>query len=61
MNEFGHSLLGRHENLGLTVDAQDGFEELSIVRGWVGFDEENVVVLREKNEGSQALVVYDFT
>ena len=31
------------------------------VRGWVGFDEENVVVLKERSAGSQALVVYDFT
>lgn len=30
-------------------------------QGWVGFDEQNVIVLREKSEGSQALVVYDFT
>lgn len=29
--------------------------------GWVGFDEQNVIVLREKEEGRQALVVYDFT
>lgn len=30
--------------------------------GWLGgFDEETVVVLREKDEGRQALVVYDFT
>lgn len=30
--------------------------------GWLGgFDEEKVVVLREKDEGRQALVVYDFT
>lgn len=28
---------------------------------WVGFDEENVIVLREWGEGNQALVVYDFT
>ncbi|KAK8169607.1 F-box domain-containing protein [Phyllosticta citrichinensis] len=28
---------------------------------WVGFDEENVIVLREWGQGNQALVVYDFT
>ncbi|KAK7512629.1 F-box domain-containing protein [Phyllosticta citriasiana] len=28
---------------------------------WVGFDEENVIVLREWSRGNQALVVYDFT
>lgn len=35
--------------------------DFSVTRGWVGFDDENVVVLREKGCGSQALVVYDFT
>jgi hypothetical protein len=35
--------------------------ELSFVRGWVGFDEENVVVLKERTVGRQALVVYDFS
>ena len=29
--------------------------------GWVGFDEERVVVLRENNHGTQALVMYDFS
>ncbi|KAI9790120.1 MAG: hypothetical protein M1833_002109 [Piccolia ochrophora] len=33
----------------------------SVARGWVGFNEENVVVLREKEQGSQALVFYDFS
>lgn len=37
-----------------------GFEDVSVSRGWVGFDEQSVIVLREKSEGSQALVVYDF-
>ena len=35
--------------------------ELTITRGWIGFDEENVVVLKEESQGRQALVVYDFT
>lgn len=35
--------------------------ELTLTRGWVGFDEENVVVLREHSQGRQALVIYDFT
>ena len=34
---------------------------LAVNKGWVGFDEEKVVVLREKEEGSQALTVYDFS
>ena len=36
-------------------------EDLEITTGFVGFDEESVLVLREKGEGSQALVVYDFS
>ncbi|MCJ1295728.1 hypothetical protein MMC34_007292 [Xylographa carneopallida] len=36
-------------------------DELSTTKGWVGFDEEKVVVLREKGQGTQALVVYDFS
>ena len=35
--------------------------ETSTTRGWVGFDDERVVVLKEKSCGGQALVVYDFT
>ncbi|KAF2129108.1 hypothetical protein P153DRAFT_292180 [Dothidotthia symphoricarpi CBS 119687] len=41
--------------------AQRGFDDATVSRGWVGFDEQNVVVLRQKSGGSQALVVYDFT
>ena len=35
--------------------------ELTVTRGWIGFDEESVVVLKEQSQGRQALVVYDFT
>ena len=35
--------------------------DLATTKGWVAFDEEKVVVLREENKGAQALVVYDFT
>ncbi|RMY75415.1 hypothetical protein D0863_02593 [Hortaea werneckii] len=35
--------------------------ELTLTRGWIGFDEENVVVLKEHSQGKQALVIYDFT
>lgn len=45
---------------GLAMERRSA-EEMNVVRGWVGFDEENVVVLREQLHGSQALVVYDFT
>lgn len=46
---------------GLDLALGSRFDETSTTRGWVGFDEENVVVLKEKTCGGQALVVYDFT
>lgn len=36
-------------------------DESTVAKDWVAFDEEKVVLLREKMEGAQALVVYDFT
>ncbi|KAI9743829.1 MAG: hypothetical protein M1818_002563 [Claussenomyces sp. TS43310] len=42
---------------GLDVDMIDGDER----RGWVGFDDEVVVVMKKGNTGGQSLVVYDFT
>lgn len=36
-------------------------DDLAVTRGWVGFDEENVMVLREHQQGNQSLMVYDFT
>jgi len=36
-------------------------EELSTTKGFVSFDEEKVVILREKGHGSQILVVFDFS
>ena len=41
--------------------ADDESSELTLTRGWIGFDNENVVVLKEQSHGRQALVVYDFT
>ena len=35
-------------------------DDSSVTHGWVAFDEEKVVLLREKMLGTQALVVYDF-
>jgi hypothetical protein len=49
------------KQVGLRFALEQGFDDTSVSRGWVGFDEQNVIVLREKSEGSQALVVYDFT
>lgn len=47
--------------VGLRYALDQTFDDSSVNHGWVGFDEQNVIVLREKREGSQALVVYDFT
>ncbi|KAK5120142.1 hypothetical protein LTR85_006623 [Meristemomyces frigidus] len=44
-----------------TTRPADGTSELTLTRGWIGFDEENVVVLKEQSHGRQALVVYDFS
>jgi hypothetical protein len=41
--------------------SEDASCELTLTRGWIGFDEENVVVLKEQSQGRQSLVVYDFT
>ncbi|KAH8716930.1 hypothetical protein GQ44DRAFT_742208 [Phaeosphaeriaceae sp. PMI808] len=48
------------QKTGLRLALDQGFDDTTVSRGWVGFDEQNVIVLREKSEGSQALVVYDF-
>jgi hypothetical protein len=39
---------------------QDEDEE-GLIRGWVGFDEENVIVLKERAIGGQDLLVYNFS
>ena len=36
-------------------------EETTTTQGWLAFDEEKVILLREKMHGPQALVMYDFT
>lgn len=48
----------RGSGLGLALEHR--VEELPVARGWVGFDEESVIVLKQKSH-RQALVVYDFT
>ncbi|KAF2491580.1 hypothetical protein BU16DRAFT_584818 [Lophium mytilinum] len=53
------AILQRGSGSGLALEHK--MESMSVTRGWVGFDDENVIVLREKSQGSQALVVYDFT
>jgi hypothetical protein len=49
------------DKAGLRLALDQGFDDSTVSRGWVGFDDQNVIVLQEKPEGSQALVVYDFT
>lgn len=43
------------------AEEADDDEGLNLIRGWIGFDDENVVVLKEEGRGRQALMVYDFT
>lgn len=51
---IGHALC-----IGLTAGSP--FGEVATNKGWVAFDEEKVIVLGEKIQGAQTLVVYDFT
>lgn len=46
---------------GLRNALEQPFDDSTVSRGWVGFDEHNIIVLKEQLEGRQALVVYDFT
>lgn len=48
-------------NIGLKYALEQSFDDSSVNQGWVGFDEQNVIVLKNRSEGTQALVVYDFT
>lgn len=45
----------------IAITGDWSFEELTLTRAWVGFDDESVVVLREHKKGNKALTVYDFT
>lgn len=42
-------------------DDGDCDSEVTLTRGWIGFDDEKVVILKEQSRGKQSLVVYDFT
>ncbi len=46
---------------GLKSALEQGFDDSTVSLGWAGFDEQNVIVLREKSKSIQSLVVYDFT
>lgn len=59
LESLSEAISQRGSGLGLALE--HGFDDTSVTRGWVGFDEENVVVLQEQSRGRQALVVYDFT
>jgi hypothetical protein len=41
--------------------SQQPLSELSVTRGWIGFDDENVVFLREDGQGKQVLVICNFS
>ncbi|MCJ1468087.1 hypothetical protein MMC07_006714 [Pseudocyphellaria aurata] len=45
----------------MELSSGSSFGEAGTKKGWVAFDEEKVMVLEEKIQGSQSLVVYDFT
>ncbi|KAL1967244.1 hypothetical protein VTN77DRAFT_3290 [Rasamsonia byssochlamydoides] len=49
---------GRQE---LRREPEDAPDEAARMGGWVGFDDEQVVVLRERGRGTQLLECYDFT
>ncbi|KAL6720109.1 hypothetical protein ACLMJK_002030 [Lecanora helva] len=57
-SQVGKSLTSATQS---TSALQYSLEESNITKGWVAFDEEKVVLLREKLRGSQAVVVYDFS
>ncbi|KAI9752966.1 MAG: hypothetical protein M4579_005398 [Chaenotheca gracillima] len=46
---------------GTRLALQRSIRSLDFAPGWIGFDEERVIVLREEDQGNQNLVVYDFT
>jgi hypothetical protein len=60
LNDLTPAIRARGKGLGLALEHRN-VDETSMTRGWVGFDDEKVIVLREKHCGDQALVVYDFT
>jgi len=57
---LSRAMVRRGAGLGLALEER-AMDDMSVVRGRVGFDEENVVILKEQLAGRQALVVYDFS
>ena len=60
-SQAGLDLVTKSTKSSLGTSNEDEAPELTLTRGWIGFDDENVVVLKEQSQGRQALVVYDFT
>ena len=52
--------ISRQKDQNPTISNLTAQEELVTSKGWLSFDEEQVVMLGEKSQGSQALVVYNF-
>lgn len=61
IEQRGNRYEGIEQDSSLKFALDQKFDDCSVNQGWVGFDEQNVLVLRENKEGNQALVVYDFT
>ena len=49
------------DTVSLRPGLTDMAPQIGRMKGWLGFDEEKVVVLSEEEQGAQALVVYDFS
>lgn len=43
------------------LDQARELDSSNVTKGWIAFDEDKVVLLRERMQGTQALVVYDFS
>ncbi|KAI4103220.1 MAG: hypothetical protein LQ339_004323 [Xanthoria mediterranea] len=52
--------ISRQKAQNQTISNLTAQEDLVTSKGWLSFDEEQVVLLGEKSQGSQALVVYNF-
>ena len=65
MDKYNESVLQHtsacEENADTSDSGEAELDESTVTKGWVAFDDEKVVILREKTHGAQNLVVYDFT
>ena len=52
---------GKDQGVGMPLKMEKWQDEVTVSKRWVGFDDEMVIVLKEDEKGSQALMVYDFT